>query len=407
MDDKYICSLNSAPDIQEEEKMQAYTLKSLEDVRGIREVWEKMQPHPYADIDYYLSMFESCENVIGPYVLLLRRNNMSETMLIGKIEDIRFNCRIGYKDIFRPVVRCLTIIDSGIIGVTERSHCEIIFSQIAEFLKTREVDIVFFKEIPIDSALFLSSGKAPFICGDAFPIINLHYRMTLPNSFGDFMKQRKNKGKLRQTIKRLHKEFPDSVTIRNFQKPEDVQQLCEEAENVSKKTFQYNRGEGFENSIENRTLLKKLAEKGALKAFILYIKDAPCAYFAGFKFKGTHYFIPFGGTGYDPIFGKFGVGTILLLHMIEDLCNDKEVQYVDFGAFDMQYKRRFCDISWKDANFYIYQPTIKGVCLNFARTLCSTVNCMGGTVLSTLKLEERWKKFKRIRFTPESQDEGG
>ncbi len=101
----------------------------------------------------------------------------------------------------------------------------------------------------------------------------------------------------------------------------------------------------------------------AFKGLNLYVEDNPCTYWAGIIYKNTFYPIEKGGTGYDPQYKKYEVGTIPMLKMIEDLCNGAHVQYLDFGYKAIAYKRHFCDIHWEEAHFRIFQPTLKDIIL--------------------------------------------
>jgi hypothetical protein len=220
--------------------------------------------------------------------------------------------------------------------------------------------------------------------------------MTLPPSIDDFYKARSSKKRtqLRSLSRRLEKSYPGDVKIDIIQDEAQIEQFCEDAEEISSMTYQFKKGEGFVNNTETQMLLKLLAEKGKLWAYILYVEDQPCAYWVGFIHNSISYGPP-AGTGYNPQFGKYEVGTILLLRMIEDLCKNDQVQYIDFGVLDAYYKRRFCDINWNDASFYIFQPSIKGIGLNSLWILFRSFHWFGNLIIDRLRLRQKWRKFTR------------
>jgi hypothetical protein len=131
----------------------------------------------------------------------------------------------------------------------------------------------------------------------------------------------------------------------------------------------------------------------------MYIEGKPSAFWLGCIHGNTLSSNP-GGTGYDPRFRKYGIGTLLMWKIIEDLCKDDRIRYIDFGRGDSSYKRRICDLNWKAADFYIFQPTSKGVRLNMMRSVTGAFHQLGNFILKRMKVREKWIKFNRHRFTP-------
>ena len=378
-----------------ENQLTISTARSVKEVEDIKDSWEAMQPSPLAEIGYYLAVVNSRQEVERPHVILLSREGRPETMLVGRIEYLKLKYNIGGKVIFSPTVRSLTIILGGILGNISSANSAILISELIKSLKRYEADIVFFSEIPTDSHIYNFSKTIPkFFSRDHFPHIDSHYMMTLPASIDNVLK-RKNRKRIRSQWRKLKRDYSEDVQVKIVDKKSQIEWFCLDAEEVSKKTYQYAYGEGFVCSAENRYLLSSLAKQGLLRAYILYVENSPCAFWAGYIYKDTFYGIPVGGTGYDPKYRRYGVGILLMWQMIEELCLDTRVRYLDFGLMDTSYKRGLCDMNWEEASYYIFQPTLKRISLNALRVVFSLSHRFGNMILSHLKLKDKWEKFKR------------
>jgi hypothetical protein len=373
------------------------TIRTIKEAEEIRDIWEEMHPHPYSDIDYYLTVLNSRQEVVRPHVILLSRKGSPETILVGRIEIMQFEYKIGRRVLFRSAGRSLMIVEGGILGNTSYNNCAVLASELIHSLKRDEADCVFFKETPIDYQIYkLANKKSGLLFRDHLQEIDLHYKMTLPASIDEFFNVRssKKRTKLRSLLKRLERRYPGKVAVRCIRETGKVEQFCRGADEISRETYQHAYGEGFADNFETRYFLNLLAERGWLRIYTLYVEDRLCAYWAGFIYNHTHYGLDRGGTGYDHQYRKFEVGTILMLKMIEDLCNDIQVQYLDFGYMDAAYKSRFCDIYWKEANFYIFQPSLKGIKLNAIRTLSRASYLFKNMLLKRLRLKNKWIKLE-------------
>ena len=76
---------------------------TVEEIETIRSTWETMQWHPNADIDHFLTVIDSQDDILQPYIITLYKNGTSAAMLIGRIENRRIELKIGYKVSFIKV----------------------------------------------------------------------------------------------------------------------------------------------------------------------------------------------------------------------------------------------------------------------------------------------------------------
>jgi CelD/BcsL family acetyltransferase involved in cellulose biosynthesis len=144
-----------------------------------------------------------------------------------------------------------------------------------------------------------------------------------------------------------------------------------------------------------RKRLHLKAEKGWLRAYVLYIGDRPCAFWVG-----TLYCQEFHSDfmGYDPDYSKYSPGMYLINQVIESFCNsNEEIAAIDFGLGDAQYKEILGDVQWQDACAYVFAPTLRGLALNAMRTPIMAIDRAGRQALGRVKLLSKLKKLWRRR----------
>jgi hypothetical protein len=374
--------------------------KSIEEVEQLRPIWEKLQRHPNGDIDQYLTVLNSNKNIVRPHVIVINRNGNPSMFAVGRLENRHFNFKVGYKSIYNPVVRALTIVYGGVLGDTSQSNCTILVSELIKFLRTREADVAILNSIEFDSELFKVAGKMPGIFNrDHNPVINSHWKMAIPKTIDHFLENvgtHKKRNQLKRYQKVLEKEYPGDILIRKFTDVEQVQMLCNDVEEVAKKTYQRGLGVGFSNNYEDKQLVNLSVKHGWLRGYVLYIKQEPIAFWLGNYYGGTFY-INF--TGYDPKYSKYDPGMVLFLKVLEDLC-EIGAKNADFGFGDAFYKKLFSDVNYQEATVYIFAVSLKGLMLNGVRILANTSSKIAGAILRGTKVEGRIRKIWRDRIRP-------
>ena len=368
-------------------------IRSFEEVEEIRSFWEQQQWHPYTDIQYYLKFAEVHEGFIRPHVMVLSRGGQPETLVIGWIQKKRFNWKFGYKTVYKPQARCLFVEYAGILGANNESNCSALIEEIQNCLKRGEADFAYFKFIKHDSAIFsLTKEKPSFLCRDYFPYINPHWTLSLPGTYDEFYKSRTKKMKktMRLNANRLKKEFGDNIHVKCYQLKDDVDRAIDDIETIAKKTFQRGLGVGFFDTPEGRTEWMFAAENDWLRVYVLYLNDKPCAFFTGYKYANIYH--P-EATGFDRDYQYYSPGMYLMMRIIEDFCADKDVDIIDFGFGDADYKRLYCDQKWNDAGVYLFAPTLNGIRLNTTRSLIAFCSHSAEKILNHFKMV-RWVKKK-------------
>ncbi len=375
--------------------------KSVEEVEKNRSLWEKLQWHPNADIDFFLTIVGARDEIRQPYVFIFKKNGTPEAMVVGRIEDHRIKCKVGYKTIYNPKIRLFTIVYGGVIGVS-KFNSGLISSSILSVLENGEADSLYFHSIKSESLLIAAvKENTRMYCNDYFYKNTLHWNLVLPdNKKKLFSNMRsKHRSELRRLSRVLEKKFPERIRIQKYEDAQDVEVICEDAEEITKKTYLRGLEAGFINNIENKKRLNLEAEKGWLLAYILYIDDNPSAFWLGSVY-GKTLFLTF--TGFDPRYRKYEIGTILLIRLIEDAVEDKRIENIDFGFGEALYKKRFCNQSWDELSYYIFTNSPKGIRINGIKTIIQLVDKLTHLLSKKLNIEEKIKRYWRNRLTERS-----
>ena len=76
---------------------------------------------------------------------------MTAALLMGVVKKSRMSCRIGRKTMFELVLRRLAVVYGGVIGRITSEICRLLGAELMKLLLTREVDVVLFNHLAMDS----------------------------------------------------------------------------------------------------------------------------------------------------------------------------------------------------------------------------------------------------------------
>lgn len=343
--------------------------RTLQQIESIRTVWEQLQaqqenPSVNADIDRYRSVLEASQGQSAPLIILLKHNSLPKAMIIGRQEKHTIPIRIGYKAIFKPQLNCLTVVYGGILGHIDENVSTVLLEKCKKILKEQKLDIIFFNHLKTDCHLLKHLYKnTRFISRNHFPVVELHWRMRIPENIEAFfeLRSKKHRKHLRHYQNKIKRAFPDRIAYCTYSRPSEVKQAVEDAASVSQCSYQYAMGAGFKY-LQQSILLNTAATKGWFRGHILSIDNQPAA----FRFALRYRRIYFGdGIGYNSRWGDFRIGTILFLRVLEQLCGEREVDYYDFGFGDADYKQSYGSESWPEvAATYLFAPRLYPVLIN-------------------------------------------
>jgi len=379
---------------------EAVVAKESEEIEAIRPIWEAMQrsescPVPNADIDRFLAVAEHQDNVIGPCILLLKHDGNPKALVVGRIEKLRIKCAIGYRALFKPSVRGLSVVYGGILGERSSEVCAALIEKFMGMLARGEVDVVLLNHLATDSTIYKYARQMPnMFCRGRFPKSELHWAMSIPSDVDQLYKSiaPKTRSTLRRKNRKLEKEFGDELKIVTYSSRDDVPQAVSHAAMISQHTYQAGLGVGIVDNRQTREILDVAARRGWLRLSILYIKGEPCAFQVGLLY-GETYFLE--QLGFHPKWTPWNVGTVLFNKVLEDLCRNPSISGFNFGFGDAQYKRSYGNECWSEAPVCIFAPRPYPLLVNALQSSTAGVSLGMQYVLDrtglTAWIKRRWR----------------
>jgi hypothetical protein len=373
---------------------------TYEEVERLRPIWESLQHHLNSDIDFFCTIAKCRDNVLRPHVLVLREDGVAKDLLVGRVEIGDIELRIGYKTVFKIKAKLLVILHRGFLGHEDEFTARKLFEELLNILNRREVDAILFHRLDRNSFFRrLLAAKSGLLCGDPFSPVMVHWGMTLSKSLDDVILGMKSRHRSwlrrkRHKVDALSAEHQGQVTFRIFSEKQDIPTLWNDLEFVAKKSYQRGIGVGFMQTEEQMRRLSLAAEKGWLRACVLYVDNVPCAFWLGNLYKGV-----FGSEsmGYDPKLSYHEIGTIVIVKMLEYLCQIGAKE-LDFGFGEAFYKQRLGNICMEEMNIYLFSPTLKSVSINCTRMLFEALDMTIRKTLVATGLYEKIKKYWRGRL---------
>jgi hypothetical protein len=347
------------------------TATNFEEIEAIRPIWEQMQrnePHPLpnADIERYLSVIKASGDDVRPYVMLMKYDGHPAAITIGRIEKRRLDFKLGYKMLFSPALRCLSIVYGGIIGRPSAELCGILIGEIMNLLRRGRADLVYFNHLGIDSPIYKLCKTVPgFFSRSHFVSTESHWQTDIPDTVEEFYRKIPNsrKRRWRRDIRQLEKICSSEIKVVCYREVSDVNYLIDVACRMEESTYKHCLDVGFTNSAVDRELLEKAARDGWLRAYILYVGNEPCAFQFDVQYGKTQ-FTEFGS--FNPRLSRGSPGTVLLIKVLEQLCRESSVSVMDYGFGHALYKSKFGTNHWLEENVCIYAPRLYPMLINMA-----------------------------------------
>jgi CelD/BcsL family acetyltransferase involved in cellulose biosynthesis len=359
--------------------------------------WTRLDP----ERDYFLTVVRSRPEVIGVHALFLPDDVNPQVGFVGRVEDVSLRVSVGYRSVYSPKVRAITLVHGGAVGVDTRERAEEIVGRLRDALAARRADAVLLPALRTDSELYAAATKVRFPFRQPFATRSLHWGLKLPESFDEFLASRSSRTRknLRVDRNRLQRDHGESIELRVFRDPADADELFRDVEAVAAKTYQHGLGVAFADTEDDKALILLALERGWFRAYVLYVGGVPIAFWQGSVYARTFHT---GTPGYDPGFANYGIGRYLLVRVIEQLCDDDEVDDIDYGFGDAEYKRRFGNESWEEADVLLFARRFRPLWVNIIRTTLATTLDLAKRVLARAGLVARLKRRWRRRLAAET-----
>jgi len=376
--------------------MEIIKATSIEEIEAIRPAWESIQnntscPIINANIDRYLSVIKASDGDVRPYVLLFCREDEPVGMVVGRLEKHKLVCRIGYKVLFSPSLRCMTVVYGGIMGELDDSTCTEFVREMLSILRLGDVDMIFLNHIKTDSPFYKFARNMPsFVCRGHFLVIQKHWTMSVPENIDEFYKRysKKHRANIKRSIRKLEKEYPDKVEVVTYSGKTGIDTALRDIFEISRNTYQHALGKGVEDDARTHSIMRTATECGWFRAHLLYINNKPCAFQTGLHYNQTYFLDQ---IGFDPDYKQHGIGTVLFIKVLESLCGNPAVSTIDFGFGDAVYKYWYGNNSDHEALLYIFAPRLYPILINILQSSATGLS-LGANWLADKTGSVRWLK---------------
>jgi CelD/BcsL family acetyltransferase involved in cellulose biosynthesis len=104
-----------------------------------------------------------------------------------------------------------------------------------------------------------------------------------------------------------------------------------------------------------------------------------------------------GTTGYDGRHANYHIGTVLLMKIIAECCNSDNVDRIDFGLGDAEYKKIYALESQSEVTGFWFAPTLRGIAFNAIHSLFAAADGEAKKILKRCGLLGRIKRYWRAR----------
>ncbi len=382
---------------------QVQILSTIESIENNRHIWESLHsnesyPIINADIDRYLSVLKTMDESHEPFVLLLKQNQQTKVIVAGRKECMSMPIRLGYKTFFNVRFKSLTVVYGGIIGNQDSNITRLLINQFRRLLSTKEINVIYFNHLCISSLFYQQIKELPFYSRNHFPVLHIHWRMSIPKNIETFFKtlSKKHRANLRRAIRKFEEEYSEQIELQNICETNHLDKIIRDTESISLKTYQHELNAGFSNNTLIRSILKTDAEKKRLSLSLLYVANRPLAFQWGTIYKDTYFLEK---IGYDPQWSQWSIGNILFTKNLENLCAKSQVKFIDFGFGDASYKESYSDESWPEAAAtYIYASRLIPLLINLINSINSGLTCGLTWCLKKTYLSERAKRMWRRKL---------
>jgi hypothetical protein len=382
------------------QEIEVRVLRTLPDLEKIRGEWESWAGNRDSEMESYLTFVRSNPEIVRPHVLVVYREGRPNAILVGRIDQGKIRCRLGYFEIgFRARIMCF--VPGALRGNPSEENCELLVSEILRSLSAGEGDAACLYFLKKGSNLWRLATTKPGPLGlDYIRTPLKHFAAALPSTVEEFYHglSSGSRWQARSKQKKLTKEFGENIRMRCFRDVAELENLIQDVEQVAKKSYQRGLGVGFIDSPATREQLQLKAEKGWLRAYVLYIADRPCAFWMGDVNEAT---FRSDYLAYDAKFERYSPGMCLILKVIEGFCdgNREGVTGIDFGPGHAQYKQVLGNQEWTESSVYIFAPTLKGIGLNVVRTLIlGTDQIVKKALARTILLQKIKKRWRASRI---------
>jgi len=376
-------------------------LRTRDEIETLRDFWSSCSPARDADLDFFLFIVDLFAEALRPHVIAVYRNGVPEALIAGRLELSTIRIKAGYLTLPAPKMRILRFVHGGWLGEISDDAAKLLVSAVMDALARREADAAEFQFPDLRSSLVHWAKRLPAsLCRDRnIRPQTRRVRDLLESARGsqpDFSQNERYQQ--RKRARRIEQDFSRSEVV-HFRSVDDVEHLARDAEEIARKSYQRGIGAGFADTPVIRERLKFEAEKGWLRASILYLNGAPSAFWIG-SLRNRVFLSDY--LAFDSSCAQYSPGMYLIMLVIEGLRKDagddqRLVECIDFGIGDAIYKERLSNRHWDEGVVYIFSSSIKGIYTNLTRTAVGLLRSSATVAIGNTRIQHAIKRIWRQR----------
>jgi hypothetical protein len=199
-----------------------------------------------------------------------------------------------------------------------------------------------------------------------------YHTITLAPTFREYLSKFKpnTRRKLEGRVRRLRDEGGGRLDLVRIESACDVEHFVDAAAAIAEHTWQKRRLDlGIDKGAQYGAFLRRCAENGILRSYLLRCGDSYCCFVIGYQLQGVYYYVQ---IGFDERWARFSPGTVQLFLLLEDVIRYRPAQRLDFGHGDWDFKRLFGTEHLDEASALLLKKTL----LNRFR-VASHASCYG------------------------------
>ena len=231
-------------------------LRDVAELASVRDAWLRLVTDQIAvDPDFFVATLNADPRIVRPHIIVLERHGEPEAMLIARIERLELRVRAGYRTLYAPRVRSLTIVYGGILGDVDEATFGVLLRSVRESLAADEADVAIFRHLPLDSAFYrIASTEPSFLARQHVMDADIHWELELPESLDHVLRSLKPKKRKNMNwyTRRLERDYEGRMSMRIFTEPTELDEFFRDVEPVSLKTYQRALGVSFGDTPAHR-----------------------------------------------------------------------------------------------------------------------------------------------------------
>lgn len=283
-----------------------------------------------------------------PKIVFLRKKNQLECIAPCIIKKRQLKLKFSIFNFPGPHLRILKILDSDFI-FSNTANAEACVIAIFRLLQTEsyDFDLIQFENLAENSKIWsvlktqksAKDNKLKLVITS--PKVEKNWELILADSFDAWLKslRKKTRHEIKRREKKITEKFSEKVEFREVTDPEDIDNYFLDVNVIKPKTWQAKTFGDTEVSKKDIQFYQNIARNGWFRSYLMLINDQPIAYQTGLQYNNI---FETSGRGYDPVFSKYGIGSILTALWIKDLHEKNKPSLINFGFGENEYKRMLC-----------------------------------------------------------------